>query len=178
MSGVLDMGNEFSPFPGKMGSSSEEVPGSAHVGGIHIGHWHHAASEEGCYLIGVDLVVFGLAAMNGFHVECMAKDKGDLLISAEISNPVLGEDALNGNDNVLTIGSNGLQKDIRVCLDVTVQEDLSLLIEDAEIHCSCMQIDTAVKLVLMGVKSHVRPPWDKVLGSLNHTCFGYGSRGP
>ena len=62
--------------------------------------------------------------------------------------------------------------------DVPVQDDLSLLIEDAEIHRSCVQIDTTVKFVLLGVKSHLRPPLGKVFGYLNHTCFGYGSRGP
>ena len=108
----------------------------------------------------------------------MAKDKRDLLSRAEIGEPVLGEDALNGNDNVFSIWSNGLQKDVGISLDISVQEDLTLLVEDAEMHRPCVQIDTAVKFVLTGVKSYLRPPMGKDLGSLNHTCFGYGSGGP
>jgi hypothetical protein len=107
----------------------------------------------------------------------MAENEGNVFFTAEIGEPIPGEDAFNGNDNVLSIWSNGFEKDLRVCFDIPVKYDLSFLVEDAEIHRPGMQIDAAVKFVLLGVKSHLRPPFSEI-GFLNHTCFGYGSGGP
>jgi hypothetical protein len=36
----------------------------------------------------VDFIVFGLAAVNGFHVEGMTRDKGNIVVFAEIGDPV------------------------------------------------------------------------------------------
>jgi len=115
--------------------------------------------------------------MDGFHIESVAQDEGNILFTAEIGEPVPGEDALNGNDNVLTEWRDGFQEDVGVCLDVPMQDDISFLVENAQVHCPGVQIDTAGKFVLLGVKSHLRPPLGKVW-VLNHTCFGYGSGGP
>jgi len=101
-----------------------------------------------------------------------------MLLAAEVYYPVPGEDAFYGNDDVFAIRRYCLEKDFGVCLDVPVKDDPALLVEDTEIHSPCMQIDAAVKFVLSGVKSHLRPPWERVFGFLNHTCFGYGSGGP
>jgi hypothetical protein len=108
----------------------------------------------------------------------MAQDKRDILLIAEIGDPVPGEDAFYGHDNVLTIWRDSLQKDVGICFDVPVQDDLPLLGQDAKIHGLGVQIDSAGKFVLLGVKSHLRPPMGKGFGSLNHTCFGYASGGP
>jgi hypothetical protein len=35
-----------------------------------------------------------------------------------------------------------------------VQQDLSVLIQDAEVHAAGVQVDPTVKLVLLGVESH------------------------
>ena len=48
--------------------------------------------------MGVDLVIFGLAAVNGFHIERMAQDKGNRFLSAEVGEPIPGEDTFNGHD--------------------------------------------------------------------------------
>ncbi len=159
--GVLDMGNEFSPFSCEVSAPPEQISGGAHIGRINIGHGHHAAPKQGCYLICVYFVVLGFAAMDGFHIESMAKDEGNILFTAEIGEPVPGEDALNGNYDVLTIWRDRLEKDVGVCLDVPMQDDLSFLVEDAKVHSPCVKIDTAVKFVLLDVKSHLRPPFGK-----------------
>lgn len=54
---------------------------------------------------------------------------------------------------------------LRFVLDVSVQDDFSFLIQYAEIHSLGVKIDAAVKFVLLGVKSHLRPPLGKDLGS-------------
>jgi hypothetical protein len=54
--------------------------------------------EEPGDLAGVDLVVLGLAAMNGLHVQGMAQDESDAFAPAEIGDPIPGKHALDAND--------------------------------------------------------------------------------
>jgi hypothetical protein len=84
----------------------------------------------------------------------MSEDKGNAFFVAKIGYPVPGEDAFYGNDNILTIGSDSLEKGITIGFHVAVFPDFSLFIEDADIHFSCVQIDSAVIFVLISVKSH------------------------
>jgi len=65
-----------------------------------------------------------------------------------------GEDAFHGNDNILTKWSDDFKKGITLGFQVAMFPDFSLFIEDADIHFTCVQIDAAVILVLIGVKSH------------------------
>jgi len=44
-SGVLDVSKEFCPFSHEVVSSSEEIAGGAHLGGVDIGLREHATSE-------------------------------------------------------------------------------------------------------------------------------------
>jgi len=106
------------------------------------------------------------------------EDKGDVLTSAQIGKPVPGEDAFDSNYDIFPVSGNCSQKYFRVRSDVPLEFDFSFLIEDTKIHGLGMQIDATVKFVLLGVKSHLRPPLEKDFGFLNHTCFGYGSGGP
>ena len=46
--------------------------------------------------------MFGLAAMDGFHVEGVPQDPGDCLFSAEIGEPIPGEQAFDRDDQTLT----------------------------------------------------------------------------
>jgi hypothetical protein len=168
MIGVLDMGDEFSPFPGKMSAPPEQISGGAHVGRINIGHRHHTTPEQGRYLICVYFVVLGFAVMNRFHIERVAQDEGNVLFIAEIGEPVPSEDALYCYNNIFAVRSYTLQKNIGVCFNIPVKNDLALLVEDAKIHCPCVKVYTAGKFVLLGVKSHLRPPCEKGFGFLNH----------
>jgi len=129
--GVLDMGNELSPFSCEVSATPEQISGGAHIGRINIGHGHHAAPEQGRDLICVYFVVLGFAAMDGFHIESVAQDEGNILFTAEIGEPVPGEDAFNGNDNVLSERCDGLQEDVGICFDVPMQDDFSLLVKYA-----------------------------------------------
>ena len=113
-----------------------------------------ASSKHRCDLEGVDPVVLGLAAVDGLHVEDVAQDEGDSLPGAQVGEPVPGEDALDGDDEVLPVGGDRLEEGLRAGLHVAVQEDLTGLVEDAEVHGSGVQIDSAVVAVLLGVKLH------------------------
>jgi len=48
----------------------------------------------------IDLVVFGLAAVNGPHVERMPEHEVDPLVGAQIGQPVPGEHALNADHQI------------------------------------------------------------------------------
>jgi hypothetical protein len=98
----------------------------------------------------------------------MAQDKRDVLLTAKISKPVPGEDTFHGNDNVIPEGGNGFEEDVRIGLYIPMKNNLPFLVKDTKIHRSGVKIDTAVKFVLIGVKSHLRPPLRKI-GFLTHT---------
>ncbi len=72
----------------------------------------------------------------------------------EVGQPVPGEDAFDTDDQVLPVGRNGLEKRLWACGHIPVHKDLSILVQDAEVHGAGMQVDAAVKLVLFGVESH------------------------
>jgi len=110
-------------------------------------------------LWGVDPIVLGFAAVNGLHVEGMAEDERDVLPGAEIGEPVPAEDALGGDDQVVAVGLDGLEEEIGIAAQVAVQELLAaLVVEDAEVHRSSVQVDAAVVSMTAGVETHGSPP--------------------
>src|SRR5262249_13185848 len=45
-------------------------------------------TEESADLLGVDVIVLGLAAVDGTHVERVAEDEGDAVFGAQVADPV------------------------------------------------------------------------------------------
>jgi hypothetical protein len=82
-------------------------------------------------------------------------NKGDVFLCAEIGDPVPGEHAFNGHSDVFPITFDGFKEDLGVSSDIALKDDVSLLVEDAEVHGLCMKIDSAVILVLLGVEIHM-----------------------
>lgn len=133
--------------------------------------------------------IFAFAAMDSFHIECMAQDEGDRLLGAEIGEPIPDEHALDGDDDILPVGLDGPEKGLRRGLTVFVEHGVALLIQDAKVHGSGVQIDSAIKFVLVGVQSHMASsfgvncfspkrhfimPWEEALMSikrLQRTAF-------
>ena len=97
--------------------------------------------------MGVDLVVLGLAAVDGFHVKGVAEDEGDAFGGAEVGEPVPGEHALGGDDQVVAEGGDGIEEGARLGGDFAVQQGGAGLVEDAKVERPGVQIDAAVKLV-------------------------------
>jgi hypothetical protein len=93
--------------------------------------------------------------MDRFHVKGMTENEGDVLLGTEVSDPVPGEHAFDSDHDVLAEGSNGTEKSFRVCVDVLMNPDIATGIEDTDKHIFGMQIDSTIKLVLLGVKSHI-----------------------
>jgi hypothetical protein len=84
----------------------------------------------------------------------MAQDKRNTFLMTEIGKPVPGEHALHGNDDILTEGGDGVEEGISIGVHVPVFPDLSLVIQDADIHLFRMQVDSTIIFVLFGVKLH------------------------
>ena len=104
--------------------------------------------------MGVDLVVLGLASVDGLHEQRVAKDEGDPFPCTQIRQPVPGEDALAGDPEILAIGSDDLEEGLGLRGQVLVHEHLTGGVEDADVHRPRVQIDPAVVAVLPGVESH------------------------
>ena len=71
-----------------------------------------------------------------------------------ISDPIPGEDTIYSHDNIGLVGSDDPKE--RFCLyrQIFVHENLSGLVHDTEVHCSCMQVNSAIELMLSRVESH------------------------
>jgi hypothetical protein len=94
------------------------------------------------------------AAVDGLHVQGVAEHERDLLGHAQIGEPVPTEDALDADDEVFSVGRDGVQKWLRPTLHVLVQDDLPVLVENAQVHRTGVQIDAAIERMLLGVESH------------------------
>jgi hypothetical protein len=84
----------------------------------------------------------------------MAEDERDVFIGAQVREPVPGEQAFDGHNDIGPVRGKGSEKDRRVRLHMAMDQDLAALVEDADVHHAGMQVDTAVKWVLRVVKSH------------------------
>jgi hypothetical protein len=101
--------------------------------------------------------------MDGPHVQGMSEDKWDVLVCTEISQPVPGKHAFGTHDNVFSKRFDCSQKGFRIGFYVAMQDGVTLLIEDAQIHFVGVKVDSAVKFVLFGVKSHEKASFVKFL---------------
>jgi hypothetical protein len=70
------------------------------------------------------------------------------------ASQVPGEEAFDADHQTRARGRNRLAKRCRRGLHMPVQHALAVLIQDTEIHGSCMQVDATIELVLLGVESH------------------------
>jgi hypothetical protein len=91
--------------------------------------------------------------MDGFHLKGMSQDEGNALLSTEIGEPIPGEDTFNGHHEPLPIGGDSPEEGFRSRFHMAVQHDFPIVAQDADVHGTGMQVDSAVKRVLMGVES-------------------------
>ena len=125
--GMLHVCQEFGPFVRQRHAAPKQVTGGAHVGGRDRGLREHTAAKQGSNLLRINLVIFGLPAMDGFHVEGMTEDKRDAFVGTQVGEPVPGEHAFDCDDHTLSIRGNDVQQGIRVGFHVTVHQDVTAL---------------------------------------------------
>ena len=84
----------------------------------------------------------------------MTKHKGNVVLGAQVGEPVPAKYTLDTDDDIVQIGENQLKEHFRVGFDIRVHDYFSLVIEDAHLHCARMQIDPAIVFVLLFVEFH------------------------
>ncbi len=150
----LDVSQQFGPLAHQMHPAAEQVSSRTHAFRIDVSLRDHPASQQNGDLVAVNLVVLGLSAVNGFHVQGVTQNEGNIFSSAQIGKPVPGEDTFDRNDDALAEGSDRFEKRIGIGFHVAMKNDRTGLIENAHIHGSSVQIDSAIMWVLLSVKSH------------------------
>ncbi len=151
--GMVYVGEECAACACQGHASAQQVTGGAHRGGGDIGVGEHPAAQQHGDFVGVDLVVFGCAAMDGLHGKGMTKHKRDPVVSTEVCQPVPGKHACGREDDLIAGGSDGLEQRLRGGWPVTVQQRCPGLVEDAQVHGAGVEIDPTIKRVLLGVES-------------------------
>jgi hypothetical protein len=95
----------------------------------------------------VDAIVLVLAAVNGFDVEGVGQDEGDVRLVTLIGQPVPTEHAFAADGQVVAVRSDQLEEKVEVVvLDVGVDQLFALVIHDADVHLTGVQINSAVEL--------------------------------
>src|SRR5215467_3422042 len=146
-------------------AAAEQVTRLAQTLRIDVGHRQGAATQQRGDLLGINAVVLRLAAVDGLHVQGVTKHEGNVLLSAEVGEPVPGEHALGGDDQTGAIRRDRLKERNRLGGDLAMQQLVASLAEDAQVKRSGVQIDSTVECVLSLVEVHSWPPsgWDRRL---------------
>jgi hypothetical protein len=137
-----------------MPAASEPVAGGPHRRGIDIGLGEPPATEPHRNFLGIDFVVFGFAAVDGFPLQGMPEDKRHVFSCTPVGQPVPGKEAFDTDDKILPIGRDGFEKGLWASGPIAVHQDRAIPMQDAEGHRASVPVDTARKLVLLGVESH------------------------
>ena len=141
-----------------MEATAKQVPRGPHLGRVGIGLGQKTSTEKAGDLQGVDSVVLGLGPVDGPHIEGVAKDEGDVVLGAEVGEPVPVEDALGTDDEIFPERLDGLEEDLAVAGKVPMEQDVAFGVLNAQIQGAGMQVDPAVMLMLAGEKVHGSPP--------------------
>jgi hypothetical protein len=152
--GLLKMREPRGPFARERHAAPEELTGRPPRGGIDLGRREHPATQQHGDLLGVERVVFGLAAVDRFHLQRVPEDNGHLFRGAEVGEPGPGQETFDRDDQIVPIGCHALENRLRTGVHVALQQDLAVLAKDTHGHAASMQINAARRFVLLGVESH------------------------
>jgi hypothetical protein len=83
----------------------------------------------------------------------MPKHTGHAFASAEVGQPIPGQEAFDADDQLGPVGRNGLEKWLWARRHVSVHQHLPIPVEETEVHGAGMQVDATITLVLFGVAS-------------------------
>jgi len=151
---LLAVREQCGPLAHQRDPAPEQVAGRPHLRGLDVRLGAHPTAEEASDLLGVDRVMFRFAAMDRLPRQCMSQHAGHAGAGTEVRPPIPGEEACDTDDEVLTRGRNGLEKRVRPCLHMPVDQYLSIVVQDADVHGAGMEVNAAVKFVLCVVEAH------------------------
>ena len=150
----LQVGDQLSPFVDQVHPPPQQIARLTHALGIGIRQREVAAAEQAGYLVGVDAIVLSLAAVDQLHVQRVAQDEGNVLLGAQVRQPVPAEHALHADHDAVAVGSDALEQCLGVARQIVVENDCAGTIENANVHGPCMQVDAGIKSVGLVVESH------------------------
>ena len=84
----------------------------------------------------------------------MSQREIDSTLRTEICNPVPGEDAFNADYNVLSESVCHKLQIISGTFHVFVEYSFTDVVDDTDVHRSCVKVDTNVKLMLVLIESN------------------------
>jgi len=73
---------------------------------------------------------------------------------AQVGDPVTGEQALDGNDDIGAIGGECVQEQLLAGRDLRLQDNRACVVEDANGQQPCVQVNAAVESVAVMVEAH------------------------
>jgi hypothetical protein len=124
--GVEDVAHQQAALAHQVGPPSQKITRCPHFCRVRICHGKGTALEQFGDLIGIDLVVFGLAAMDGLHVQGVSQYEGDMMFGAKISHPIPGKHAFDTNNDVLKKGKDDIEQQSGIGLDVLMDSGFDL----------------------------------------------------
>ena len=84
----------------------------------------------------------------------MSQHELNLLLYAQVRQPIPAEHAFDADHQILAVRFNQPEKRHRIRSNVLMHQDLALLIHDAHVHPSGMQVLATLELMLILVESH------------------------
>src|SRR6266851_7774244 len=150
----LHVGGQSAALVHQIHAPTQQVARFAHALGVDVRERERPAPQQARDLAGVDAVVLGLAAVDGFHVQGVPQHERNLFLPAHVREPVPAEHALDADDDAVTKGRDRMKKGFRVAGEVVVEDDVAVVIEDAQIHRSCVQVDAAVESMGLRIETH------------------------
>jgi len=132
----------------------KKITACPHLARVDVGSGQRASAQECGDLEGVNPIVLGFAAVDRLHIQRETEYEDPIFLATEISEPVLAEEALDRDDQVVAAGRDGLEKSFAVAVGVPVDQDLVRLVEASDVHGSGVEVDTTVGAVVSGVESH------------------------
>ena len=150
----------FSSPADEVGSSAEQVAGGSPGLRVSVGDSEVSTAEEVRQFFGINFIVFDFAAVDRFKVQRVAQDEGNSFSFAQVAQPVPVESRLAADDEAFIERFDLFQKRVGISrVKVSMQSFLAILIDDTGIHLVCVQVDSAIELVLLLIKFHHVSPW-------------------
>jgi hypothetical protein len=151
--GLLKRRAHRGPLARERQAAPEAITGGPPRGGIAVGRREQAATPQHGALLGVDRVVFGLAAVERLHLQRVPEDTGQLCLGAAVGEPGPGQETCDRADPILPIGGHGLEPRLRTGLQVAMPPDRAVLAKDTHVQAARRQIKAAIRFVRRGVES-------------------------
>ncbi len=95
--------------------------------------------------LGVVAVALGLAAVDGFHGEGVSQGEGDVVVAAEVGEPVPAVHALAADDDAVAEGRDGFEEGFGGGGQVAAEAGLSVAVEDDEEEGPGVQVHAGVE---------------------------------